>query len=113
LINKTVEDKVAWNYGRGYKNRAILRKIFKISPIFYGGLECQLSMIMTFIDSKKHLTCMLDTFFVSQTTWAAEDGRDLTPFSAYRTLFYMMASKNTTKYFEKLLVANKVRIMVW
>ncbi len=56
---------------------------------------------------------MLDTFFVSQATWAAEDGRDLTPFSAYRTLFYLMASKNTTKYFEKLLVANKVRFMVW
>jgi hypothetical protein len=50
-------------YSRGYKNRAILKKMFEISPIFYDGLECQLSTIMMFIDYKKHFTCMLGTFF--------------------------------------------------
>ena len=87
--------------------------MFETLLIFKDGLQCQLFKLMAFFVSRKHLTCMLDTFFVSQDTWAAEDGRDLTPFSAYRTFFYMMPSKNTTKYFKKLLVANKVRIMVW
>jgi hypothetical protein len=52
----------AVQYSRGYKNRAILKKMFEISPIFYDSLECQLSMIMTFIYSKNHLSCMLGTF---------------------------------------------------
>jgi hypothetical protein len=30
-------------YSRGYKNRAIVKKMFEFSPIFYDGIECQLS----------------------------------------------------------------------
>ena len=67
-------------YSRGYKNRAIVQKMFEILPMFDDGLQSQLFKSMAFFVSRTHLTCMLDTFFVSQATWAAEDGRDLTPF---------------------------------
>jgi len=50
-------------YSRGYKNRAIVKKMFKISPIFNGGIECQLFKFMTFFNSMKDLTCMVGPFF--------------------------------------------------
>jgi hypothetical protein len=51
------------NYSRGYKNRAIVKKMFEISPIFNGGIECKLFKFMTFFDSTKDLTCMVGPFF--------------------------------------------------
>ncbi len=87
-------------------------KMYKNSPIFFDGLECQISMIMTFIDYRQHLTCMLGPFFARQATWAAIGGRDVTHF-LLTGLFYTIPSKNSIKYIEKLLVTNKSRIMVW
>ena len=40
--------------------------MFKSFPIFHRGLECQLFMLMAFIGSRKHLSCMLG-FFSEQT----------------------------------------------
>ncbi len=50
-------------YSRGYKNRAIVQKMFEISPIFNDSVECQLFIQMTFFDSRKDLTCMVGPFF--------------------------------------------------
>jgi hypothetical protein len=85
MITDVVDVRFNPLYSRGYKNCAIPPKMYKISPIFYDGLECQLSIIMTFIDSREHLTCMVGPFFASQATWAAIDGRDVTHFSSYWT----------------------------
>jgi hypothetical protein len=50
-------------YSRSYKNRAIVKKWFEFSPIFYEGIEGQLFMLMRFFNSRKDLTCMLGSFF--------------------------------------------------
>ena len=49
-------------YSRGYKNRAIVQKMFEILPIFDDGLQSQLFKSMAFFVSRTHLTCMLDTY---------------------------------------------------
>jgi hypothetical protein len=43
-------------YSRGYKNRAIAKKMLEISPILNDDKECQLFKFMTFFDSRKDLT---------------------------------------------------------
>jgi hypothetical protein len=49
-------------YSRGYKNRAIVQKMFEILPIFDDGLQSQLFKSIEFFVSRTHLTCMLDTY---------------------------------------------------
>ncbi len=39
------------------------KQCFNFSPIFYGGIECQLFMLMTFFYSSRDLTCMLGSLF--------------------------------------------------
>jgi hypothetical protein len=46
-------------YSRGYKNRAIVKKMLEISPIFNDNIECQLFKFMAFFDSKKDLISKL------------------------------------------------------
>jgi hypothetical protein len=70
-------------YSRGYKNRAIVKKLFEFSPIFYEGIEGQLFMLMRFFNSSKDLTSMLGSFLARRSTWAALGGRDGPPFSSY------------------------------
>jgi hypothetical protein len=48
---------------RGYKNRAIVKKMLEISPIFNDDIECQLFKFMTFFDSRKDLTSKLGSIF--------------------------------------------------
>ncbi len=68
------------SYSRGYKNRASVKKMFEISPIFYECIECQLFMLMKFFDSRKDLTCMLGPF-VSQSVHVGRHRRPwLQPF---------------------------------
>ncbi len=67
-------------YSRGYKNRAIVKKLFEFSPNFYEGIEGQLFMSMRFFNSSKDLTSMLGSFLARQSTWAALGGRDGPPF---------------------------------
>ncbi len=52
-----------YTYSRGNKNRAISSKMFEILPIFNDDIECQLFKFMTFLDSRKDLTCMLGSNF--------------------------------------------------
>jgi hypothetical protein len=46
-------------YSRGYKNRAIVKKLFGTLPIFYSGLECQLIVFIMFIGTRKGLNCLM------------------------------------------------------
>jgi hypothetical protein len=50
------------NIQQGNKNRAIVKKMFEISPIFKDGIKCQLFKFMTFFGSRKDLTSMLGFF---------------------------------------------------
>jgi hypothetical protein len=52
-----------FKYSRGYKNRAIVKKMFEFSPICYDGIQCQFFKLMAFFYSRKDLTCMLSSFF--------------------------------------------------
>jgi hypothetical protein len=65
-------------YSRGYKNRAVVKKLFEFMPIFYEGIECQLFMLMRFFKSSKDLTCMLGSFF-SQTVHVGRPRRPRQP----------------------------------
>jgi hypothetical protein len=65
-------------YSRGHKNRAIVKKLFEISPIFYEGIEGQLFMLMRFFYSSKDLTCMLGSF-CSQTVHVGRPRRPWRP----------------------------------
>ena len=48
-------------YSRGYKNCAIVKKMVKSFPFFQGGLECKPFVLMAFMGSRNHLSCMLRT----------------------------------------------------
>jgi hypothetical protein len=50
-----------WKMG-GNKNRAIVKKMFEISPIVKDGIKCQLFKFMTFFVSRKDLTSTLGFF---------------------------------------------------
>jgi hypothetical protein len=66
-------------YSWGYKNRAIVKKMLKISPIFIDRFECQPFIPMVFFDSRKDLACMQSPFF----SQSFQVGRDVTPFSSH------------------------------
>ncbi len=94
------------SYSRGYKNRAIVKKLFEFSPIFYEGIEGKLFMLMRFFNSSKDLTCMLGSFF-SQSVHAAVAAL----LFLLTAIFYKMLSKNTARCIEKISMSQKVRLM--
>jgi hypothetical protein len=51
-------------YIRGYKNRAIAKKMFEISLIFKDSLECQLFVFKAFFDYIKTPIYILGTYFI-------------------------------------------------
>jgi hypothetical protein len=59
----------------GDKNRAIVKKMFDISPICSDSIDSQIFKLMMFFDARSF-------FLASQFAWAAIGGRDVTPFSS-------------------------------
>jgi hypothetical protein len=80
------------SYSRGYKNRAIVKKMLEISPIFNDDIECQLFKFMTFFDSRKDLTSKLGSIF----SQSIHVGRHRRPW--HHTFFFSL------QYFTRCLV---------
>ncbi len=83
-------------YSRGYKNHAIVKKLFRALPIFYSGLECQLFVFIMFFDTRKGLNCLMWTFFCQ----SASAGSRRRPW--HHTFFFSL--KTFTRYLVEILL---------
>jgi hypothetical protein len=68
-----------YTYSRGYKNRAIVKKMFEFFADFLRWYRMPSFQVNDVYYSRKDLACMLGSFLASQSTWATVGGRDGPP----------------------------------